>query len=202
MYRSLILAATFALAVTTPAAATVLDADTLGRVTLSQPTPVPGSQVFTLTGGFTSFRASADLPQINGGDLDQYSFTITGLASSFDAGTRTVVYENVVGTINGYGQVVQNLLPTTLTLVFDATFDTATVTGSLRSAGSVTPPGFPGPIDFSPANGAAITGVFTSDGPLSGAGGFVGNIFIETPAPAALALFGLGVLALGARRRV
>lgn len=192
-----------ALTLAAPAlAATTLNADLVGTIALSTPTPVPGVQVFTLTGGFTSFSASPDLPQITGGDLGFYSFTITGTSSGYDDATRTATYSGVTGTINGYGQVVQTLLPTTLTVAFDPTFATGAVSGTLLSAGSVTPPGFPGPIDFSPANGASITGLFTATGP--GGGTFAGAIaFVgadPVPAPAALGLLGVGLLVPALRR--
>lgn len=195
----------FALAgvlIAAPVSATTLEAGLSGTITTSVPTPIPSVQQFTLTGGFTRYVASADLPQITGNDLNQYSFTVTGLSQSYDALTRTVVYGNVTGTINGYGQVVQNLAPTTLTVTFDEAFATATILGTLLSAGAVTPPGFPGPVDFTPANGASITGLYTSFGVPGGGGSFVGSIdFPAVPEPASWAMMIAGFAVVGGALR-
>ena len=204
MIRSALTAAALMLAAA-PAAATTLNVTFSGGLTTSQPTPEPGQQTFTLTGNFLGYSASADLPQINGNDLDQYSFSVTGISQAYDAATRTVTYGNVVGTINGYGQVVQNLAPTTLTVTFDANFATATILGSLQSTGPVTPPNFPGPIDFTPANGAVISGLYVSNG-VSGGGGTVrGSIVfpaaVPEPATWAMMLMGFGAVGFGMRRR-
>lgn len=206
MYRVVITAA--ALALSAPAvAATYLHSDIQGTVSTSIPTPVPGQQQITINGNFLTYVASPDLPQINGGDLDQYSFSLTGLSSAYDDATRTATYSNVTGTINGYGQVVQNLAPTTLTVQFDPTFMTATVLGTLMSTGPVTPPGFPGPIDFTPANGASITALYTSNGAPGGGGRFVGSINypsiagVPEPATWALMIGGFGLAGAALRRR-
>ena len=186
-------------------AATTLNAGVSGTISTSTPTPIPGVQQFTLTGGFTYYNASPDLPQITGGDLNQYSFTVTGTSASYDDLTRTVIYGNVTGTINGYGQVVQYLAPTQLVVAFDPTFQTATVLGTLQSTGSVTPPGFPGPIDFTPANGAVIAGTYTSFGVPGGGGSFDGTIILAdagvVPEPATWGLMILGVGAAGGALR-
>lgn len=198
-------AALLALTIAAPAMATSLNAGLAGTITTSQQFPVPGEQTFTLSGGFTSYSASSDLPQITGGDLSAYSFSVTGISIGYDDIARTTTYGNVVGTISGYGQVVQFLAPTTLTVAFDENFATAVVNGVLMSTGSVTPPGFPGPIDFTPANGATISGTYTSTGIQSG--DFVGTIFLAdtgmVPEPATWGLMILGVGAAGGavRRR-
>ena len=192
--------AAMAMCAAMPAAAVTLNAGIAGNVSLSTPTPVPGVQVFTLTGNFTSYFASPDLPQIAGNDLDQYSFTVSGTSSNYDDLTRTATYSNVTGTINGYGQVVQNLAPTTLTVTFDPSFATGAVLGALFSTGPVTPPGFPGPIDFSPANGAVIAGTFVSQGPQGGT--FTGSIAtVPEPMTWAMLVVGFGLVGTAARRR-
>ena len=188
-------------------AATSLDAGIAGTLTTNVPTPIPGVQTFTLSGGFTSYAASSNLPQILGNDLGNYSFSVSGTSSNYDAATRTVTYSNVTGTINGYGQVVQNLTPTTLTVAFDPSFMTALISGTLMSAGSVTPPGFPGPIDFSPANGASILGTYTSFGVSGGGGSVAGRILfpataaVPEPASWALMLVGFGLVGGALRQR-
>lgn len=201
-----LLAMPFAYAV--PAAAqTTLNAGVAGTISTSVPTPVPGVQTFTLAGGFTYYNASPDLPQITGGDLGAYSFSVTGTSLSYDDATRTVIYGDVTGTINGYGQIIQYLAPTQLIVAFDPTFATASVIGRLQSTGAVSPPGFPGPIDFSPANGAIISGTYTSFGVPGGGGSFDGSIVLAiagvVPEPATWGLMILGVGAAGGavRRR-
>ena len=188
-------------------AQTTLNATFTGSLTTSQPTPDPGQQTFTLTGGFTSYAASSNLPQITGGDLSSYSFTVSGLSSAYNAATRTVTYSNVGGTINGYGQVVQTLAPTTLTVAFDPTFATATILGSLVSSGATLPPGFPGVIDFTPANGAVIAGTYLSNGVSGGGGTVAGTILfasaaaVPEPASWAMMIGGFGMMGAGMRRR-
>jgi hypothetical protein len=188
-------------------AATTLNAGVSGTITTSEPTPIPGVQTFTLSGGFTYYNASSNLPQITGGDLDQYSFSVTGTSVSYDDLTRTVIYGNVTGTIMGYGQVVQTLAPTQLIVAFDPTFATATVLGTLQSTGPVTPQGFPGPIDFTPANGAVIAGTYTSFGIPGGGGSFNGTIIladataVPEPATWGLMILGAGMAGGAARRR-
>ena len=197
--------ATAMFAFAAPAAAqTTLDADLTGTITTSILNPIPGVQRFTLSGGFTSYSASADLPQITGNDLDRYSFSVSGVSESFDALTRTTIYRDVTGTINGYGQVVQELAPTRLRVVFNETFTSAQIFGTLLSAGPSSPQGFPGPVDFTPANGASITGTYTSTGPQNGT--FVGSIDFPAitgpvPEPAAWGLMILGVGAVGGALR-
>ena len=201
-------AAAAALAFTTPALAqTSLNAGIAGTLTTSVPTPIPGVQTFTLNGAFTSYAASPNLPQIAGGDLAAYSFSVTGTSAAYNDATRTVTYGNVVGTINGYGQVVQNLAPTTLTVTFDPTFATATILGQLLSAGPVTPAGFPGPIDFTPANGAVISGIYTSFGTSGGGGSVTGSITfpgvtgVPEPTTWAMMIGGFGLVGASMRRR-
>lgn len=208
MFKGSVLVAVALAAVSAPALAASLNAGISGTLTTTTPTPVPGVQKFTLSGGFTSYAASPDLPQINGGDLNQYSFTVTGTSQSYDDATRTVVYGGVTGTINGYGQVVQNLSPTTLSVTFDPTFATATFLGTLMSSGSVFPAGFPNAIDFTPANGAVISGLYRSFGTSGGGGSVTGSIVfpagataaVPEPASWALMVGGFG-LAGGALRR-
>ena len=192
-------AALLALSIASPAlAVTSLNAGVSGTVSTNLPNPVPGQQTFTLTGGFTYYDASPDLPQITGGDLAAYSFTITGLSQSFNADTRTVIYENVTGTINGYGQIVQYLAPTTLTVAFTPDFSSATVLGELQSTGPVSPAGFPGPIDFSPANGAMISGTFRPFAQPGGDGTFDGTIILAAAAVPEPATWGMMILGVGA----
>jgi hypothetical protein len=183
-----------------PASATYLNAGVTGTVTESAPTPVPGVQVITITGAFTSFSASSDLPQITGNDLAQYSFMLSGTASAYDAATDTATYSNVTGTINGYGQVVQDISIPTLTVAFNPSFTGATVTGVLESGGSITPPGFPGPIDFSPADGAGIDLTYVTSG-VPGAPGTVTGTLSFVPEPASLSVLLIGAAGVLARRR-
>lgn len=200
-----VLTAAAAFAVSSPALAqTTLNATFSGSLTTSQQTPDPGQQTFTLNGNFLTYLASNNLPQINGNDLNQYSFTVTGLSQAYNALTRTVTYGNVTGTINGYGQVVQTLAPTTLTVTFDPTFTTAAILGSLVSAGPSNPAGFPGPVDFTPANGAQITGTYLTNGTQGGS--VLGAITFATaavpePATWAMMIMGFGVVGASMRRR-
>ncbi len=206
MLRILLLSSA-ALAVCAPAAATTLSATFTGGLTTSQQNPVPGQQTFTLNGSFLTYAASSNLPQITGNDLNQYGFTVSGLSSAYNATTRTVTYSNVTGTINGYGAVVQNLAPTTLTVTFDPLFATAAILGSLVSAGPLHPTGFPAGdiVDFTPANGAAITGLYTSNGvqggSVTGAITFASPAAVPEPASWAMMLGGFGAVGCAMRRR-
>lgn len=195
------LAAAATLASTGAQAQTTLAATLNGTLTETAPTPVPGVQRITLNGNFLTYAASPNLPQINGGDLDRYSFSFSGLSTNYDDATRTATY-SVSGTISGYGQVVQNFAAEPLTVVFDPTFRTGAVLGSLVSTGPTTPQGFPGPIDFSPANGASISGTYLSNGVYGGGGSFTGAInFPAVPEPATWGTIILGMGAIGAALR-
>ena len=213
MIRLALTAAT-ALFVASPAVAqTALNATFQGTATTNILNPIPGQQTFTLNGGFLTYAASPNLPQIAGGDLNFYRFSVTGLSSAFDEATRTTTYSNVTGLIfydlnqngvfdDGSDPFVQGLAPTTLTATFDPTFTTAALLGSLVSSGATTPAGFPGPVDFTPANGALIVGTYLSNGPQSGT--VTGNItFVAVPEPATWAMMigGFGMIGAAARRR-
>lgn len=208
------LTAAAALFVAAPALAqTALNATFEGTAITNILNPIPSQQTFTLNGGFLTYAASSNLPQIAGGDLNFYLFSVSGLSSAFDEATRTMTYSNVTGLIfydlnqngvfdDGSYPFVQGLAPTTLTATFDPTFTTAALLGSLVSSGPTTPVGFPGPVDFTPANGALIVGTYLSNGPQSGT--VTGSItFAAVPEPATWAMMvgGVGLLGAAARRR-
>lgn len=204
---ALIAAATLATA--SPALAqTALNATFNGTATTNILNPIPGQQTFTLNGNFLTYLASPNLPQITGNDLNRYTFSVTGLSQSFDELTRTTTYGNVVGSIfytynDGSRGVVQNLAPTTLTVTFDPTFTSAAILGSLVSSGPVTPAGFPGPVNFVPANGAQIVGTYLSSGPQNGT--VLGNITfpaaVPEPATWGMMIVGFGAVGASMRRR-
>ena len=206
------LAAAAALATASPALAqTALNATFTGTAQTSQLNPVPGQQTFTLSGNFLTYAASPNLPQITGGDLNRYSFTVTGLSQAYDAATRTTTYGNVVGTIfynypNNTTDEVQIFNGGPLTATFDPLFATAVLNGSLFSTGPQTPTGFPGPVDFSPANGAQITGLYVSTAPqngtVTGAITFVDAAgAVPEPATWAMMIGGFGAIGASMRRR-
>lgn len=194
-----------AMTLTAPAmAATTLNAGLSGTIDTNQLFPVPGEQTFTLTGNFTSYVASPDLPQVSGGDIAQYSFTVSGVSSGFDTATNTATYSLTSGTINAYGFLIQTLAPTTLTVQFSPDGSVGTVLGTLVSAGPTPrPPGFPGSgdIDFTPANGAIISGTYTRTGPDAD-GLFNGSIVLAAvPEPASWAMMIAGFGLIGGTMR-
>lgn len=155
-------------------------------------------------GVFTSYSASPGLPQVNGNDLNKYGWA---LYATFDSASGNVAHYH--GTFRiyapGYGYTVNDgqILEHgtfTATATFTNPFD-ANVTGTLLAdVGSLQPPDWPVPVDFSPANPGLFTGTFTSsvDGPqvLSGT-------LRTVPEPATLTLAGVcfGGLAFRAWRR-
>jgi hypothetical protein len=193
-----------AVAISAPASAVSLSATLSGNVTTSTFFPEPGQQQITLSGGFTSYTASADLPQITQGDFAAYTFTVSGVVSSFNNATNTATYDLTSGTINAYGSLIQTLAPTQLTVAFSPDGSTGVINGTLVSAGPTPrPAGFPGtgPIDFTPANGATIVGVYTRTGPGSN-GTFTAAInAVPEPATWAMMISGFGLVGAASRRR-
>ncbi|WP_158742042.1 PEP-CTERM sorting domain-containing protein [Acidisphaera sp. L21] len=182
-----------------PALATTLNTTFTGTAAESLPFPVP-TQVITINGAFSTYSASSDLPQLAGGDLANYSFTLSGTNPTYSAATNSATYGSTTGTINGYGAVVQDVSVTNLTV----DFTTGAITGMLYSDGAMHPSGFPAGdiVDFTPADGASILGEYVPGGPAGGGlGGTVSGSITFVPEPVSLAILGSGLFGLVAVQR-
>ncbi len=153
-------------------------------------------------GVFTSYSASPGLPQVTGNDLDKYGWALYATFDSVNGNVATYhgtfrVYAPGYGYTVNDGDILEHGTFTATATFFDA-FD-ANVTGVfLADVGDLQPPGWPVPVDFSPANPGIFTGTFTSspNGPqfLSGT--------LETaavPEPGSLALAAAAAAAFGGR---
>jgi hypothetical protein len=150
-------------------------------------------------GIFTSYTASAGLPQLTGSDLSKYGWalyatlgSVSGNVANYSGTFR--IYAPGYGYSVNDGQILEHG-SFTATATFTNPFD-ANVTGVfLADVGSLQPPGWPVPVDFSAANPGIFNGTFTSS--ANGAQFLTGTL-TTVPEPASLSLAGvcLGGLAL------
>jgi hypothetical protein len=140
-------------------------------------------------GTFTFYSASPGLPQVTGGDLSKYGWTLYGTATS-----ETANVDVFSGTFRvyapGYGYSVNDG-----DILEHGTF-TGTATFSdpnhahlfgvfLADPGTLQPPGFPEPVDFSAANPLEFNGSYTVTG--TGVGTLVATLS-TVPEPTGLSL--------------
>jgi hypothetical protein len=151
-------------------------------------------------GSFTSYSASSGLPQVTGGDLSKYGWALYG--------SEVSEIGNVIrfsGTFRlyapGYGYSVNDgdILEHG-TFTGTATFtdpDHAILHGTfLSDPGTLQPPGWPAPVDFSPANPLDFEGRYAATG--AGTGTLVATLS-TVPEPGSLSLAGACLAGLAMR---
>jgi hypothetical protein len=155
-------------------------------------------------GTFTFYNATSGLPQVTGGDLNKYGWALYGTASSQVGNVDTFsgtfrLYAPGYGYTVNDGDILEHGTFTGTATFSDTTH--AVVTGIfLSDPGTLQPPGWPAPVDFSPANPLAFNGTFVITG---SAVGTLSGTLTTVPEPASLSLAGicLGGLALRAWRK-
>jgi hypothetical protein len=155
-------------------------------------------------GTFTSYSASSGLPQITGGDLSKYGFALYGTATSQVGNVDTFsgtfrLYAPGYGYSVNDGDILEHGTFTGTVTFSDP--DHAVVHGIfLADAGSLQPPGWPAPVDFSSANPLVLNGTYTSTG--TGVGLLVATLTtVPEPGSLSLAAVCLGGLAMRTWRK-
>jgi hypothetical protein len=165
---------------------------------------VPGysfaGPAFAPSGRITNYSASLG-PSVTT-DLDRYRLNASFLVSRFDPNTRTATYTgnygifyNASGLDSVTGAPAADYLEfgtLDFAAVFAPDYSTAAVTGTLvPQPGSLTPPGFPGPIDYADKyRPGTFAGTFTSSSNV-----LTGTVRAEViPEPATFALVASGLL--------
>jgi hypothetical protein len=155
-------------------------------------------------GSFTFYNATSGLPQLTGNDLSKYGWALYGTTTSMVGNVDTFsgtfrLYAPGYGYSVNDGDILEHGTFTGTATFSDS--DHAIVKGVfLADPGSLQPPGWPGPVDFSPANPLGFDGTFVVNG--DGVGTLAGTLQ-TVPEPASLSLAGicLGGLALRAWKK-
>lgn len=203
------LAALVVAALASPALAGFTASTTVDTV-LTPDTGAPGASVgdtfsMNVAGGFDAFIPdTASDPQITGGDLNFYRYTLNGAVASVLAnvvtytGTYTIFYDLGLDGIGGTDINVSSG-SFTLTATFVTGFD-ALLAGTLTQTSGPANPAFS---DLSYGGSPVIyTGTYTGGTP--GVSGVIEGTLRQNavPTPGAMALAGIGGLVAARRRRV
>jgi hypothetical protein len=155
-------------------------------------------------GSFTSYSASPGLPQLTGGDLSKYGFALYGTATSMVGNVDTFsgtfrLYAPGYGYTVNDGDILEHGTFTGTVTFSDP--DHAVVFGTfLADPGTLQPPGWPVPVDFSPANPLELNGTYTST--AAGEGILVATLAtIPEPGSLSLAIVCLGGLTIRSWRK-
>ncbi len=177
------------------ASAGFVHANLTGPVRLGPTSPAPDSLSFSL--GLSDYFAGPELPYIDPAELDRYRLRLTATLEpdTITDGAPTYWVEGALGRDDGLGQAIE---PQRTAFAVDG----AGVGGILLSLFFISPLSPDAP-DFSATNGSYLGGTVTLTSESEGVfeGQFIDPLYDTVPEPATLALFGLGAIMLGRRRR-